>query len=389
MLRAASVVVLAAASLAGKHHDTVRRRLSEFPACGVKLHLQESTRHSGRGLEDVYCATSSTLEFVLDKDEVPVYIGVGCCNGAGVCNRYAGATGSDESCFAGMYDNTNNVLGNPKTWDQAVELCHNEGKELCAAPLSNGICRLVGCNYDNIYQWSTTECEPGDANYQEECVSFVHVDQEMYYDDARAYCRANYHDLASIHSASENAEVDALCPGRCWIGGSDAARESTWTWSDGTAWDYENWDSGQPNNWWATNGEDLLEMYSDGTWNDNDDSMRTFVCSTPARTAQMFTFQEGRCYPQSEASYISTGGTIETRISETGTPQECYDYCADNTYGGSALMGVDLRPTGGLSYSGQACMCNRPSVKADERRAQHSICAQAKSPGMTITMSMA
>ena len=98
-----------------------RRRLSEFPACGVKLHLQESTRHSGRGLEDVYCATSPTLEFVLDKDEVPVYIGVGCCSpawdaDAGVCHRYAG-TNDGDGCFAGWYDDTNNVLGNPKTWE--------------------------------------------------------------------------------------------------------------------------------------------------------------------------------------------------------------------------------------------------------------------------------
>merc|ERR1712091_404531 len=111
---------------------TGRRRLSEFPACGVRLYLQES----GRGLENVYCATSPTLEYVLDKDEVPVYIGVGCCEpawhaDAGMCHRYAG-TNDDDGCFAGWYDETHNFLGNPKTWDQAVELCDDEGKELCA-----------------------------------------------------------------------------------------------------------------------------------------------------------------------------------------------------------------------------------------------------------------
>ena len=91
---------------------------------------------SGRGLEDVYCATSPTLEYVLDEDEMPVYIGVGCCEpawhaDAGVCHRYAG-TNDDDGCFAGWYDETHNVLGNPKTWDQAVALCDDEGKELCA-----------------------------------------------------------------------------------------------------------------------------------------------------------------------------------------------------------------------------------------------------------------
>ena len=100
-----------------------------FPACGVKLHLQHPSHASmsGRGLEDVYCATSPTLEYVLDEDEMPVYIGVGCCEpawhaDAGMCHRYAG-TNDDDGCFAGWYDETHNVLGNPKTWDQAVDLC--------------------------------------------------------------------------------------------------------------------------------------------------------------------------------------------------------------------------------------------------------------------------
>ena len=151
-----------------------RRRLSEFPACGVKLYLQNPSNEplSGRGLEDVYCATSSTLEFVLDKDQVPVYIGVGCCTDAGVCHRWVGAN-NNAGCFAGYYDSATNVLPRPKTWNQAVELCHNDGKELCAAPLSYGIGDGKGCSYDRLYQWSTTECEPGDANYQEECETYA------------------------------------------------------------------------------------------------------------------------------------------------------------------------------------------------------------------------
>ena len=44
-----------------------RRRLSEFPACGVKVHLQYPPYVSGRGLDNVYCATSPTLEFVPDE----------------------------------------------------------------------------------------------------------------------------------------------------------------------------------------------------------------------------------------------------------------------------------------------------------------------------------
>ena len=108
------------------------------------------------------------MEFVPDQNGDPVYIGVGCCTDTDVCHRWVGAS-NNAGCFAGYYDHATNVLPDPKTWDQAVELCHNEGKELCAAPLSDGICHGVGCWYNVLYQWSTTECEPGDANYREGC----------------------------------------------------------------------------------------------------------------------------------------------------------------------------------------------------------------------------
>ena len=187
-----------------------RRRLSEFPACGVKLHLQYPYYVSGRGLEDVYCATSPTLEFVPDANGVPVYIGVGCCNNAGVCHRTYdnNANWDNANCFAGTYSPGANVLGNPKTWHQAVVLCDNEGRELCAAPLTTGICNNKGCNYDYLYQWSTTECEPGDANYQEECESTTTAQVVWYqggvnmdYNGMKASC------------GEELCTYDQLCPG--------------------------------------------------------------------------------------------------------------------------------------------------------------------------------
>ena len=80
--------------------------------------------------------------------------------------------------------------------------------------------------------------------------------------------------------------------------------------------------------------------------------------STTAGTS--FTFQAGRCYPQSEAPVINTAGLMSSTLRRTGTPQECYDYCTGNS--GFNIMGLDLRPTGG-----QDCQCNHPSVKFRER----------------------
>ena len=64
-----------------------------------------------------------------------------------------------------------------------------------------------------------------------------------------------------------------------------------------------------------------------------------------------FTFQAGRCYPQSEAPVINTAGLMSDTLRRTGTPQECYDYCTGSNSGFS-IMGLDLRPTGG-----QDCTC--------------------------------
>ena len=77
-------------------------------------------------------------------------------------------------------------------------------------------------------------------------------------------------------------------------------------------------------------------------------------------TTGSFTFQAGRCYPQSEAPVVNTAGLMSSTLRRTGTPQECYDYCTGNS--GFNIMGLDLRPTGG-----QDCQCNHPSVKFRER----------------------
>jgi Lectin C-type domain len=89
----------------------------------------------------------------------------------------------------------------------------------------------------------------------------------------RAACQSLGGDLASIHSAAENAAVWAIVSqrgGQAWIGGNDAVGEGTWRWSDGTPWDYSNWWPNQPDN---AGNEDCVEMNDDLTpadprWND-------------------------------------------------------------------------------------------------------------------------
>ena len=82
-----------------------------------------------------------------------------------------------------------------------------------------------------------------------------------------------------MHSRAENEFLSQLGRGaRLWLGGK-RTRDLTFTWSDGSVWDYENWDRGEPNNYFQD--EDCTELYTQGaTWNDDHCSLFTspFVC---------------------------------------------------------------------------------------------------------------
>ncbi len=90
--------------------------------------------------------------------------------------------------------------------------------------------------------------------------------------------------LTTITSKAENDFLGLnFSTGNVWIGGSDSEVENEWRWmtgpeagtlfwrgrSDGTAYGYESWGSGEPNN--ANNEEHCLELREDGNWNDVSD----------------------------------------------------------------------------------------------------------------------
>jgi hypothetical protein len=68
--------------------------------------------------------------------------------------------------------------------------------------------------------------------------------------DARNRCVRAGGDLASIHSARQNADVLDATRGSSvvWIGLTDSQTEGEWRWSDGTAFNFHNWNPGEPNN---------------------------------------------------------------------------------------------------------------------------------------------
>lgn len=107
--------------------------------------------------------------------------------------------------------------------------------------------------------------------------------------DMNALTVGQSYDLVSLSSAGEEAFVSALVPGYtipgwtqeedfaryAWTGLNDVDREGTFTWTDGSLFDYAHWAGGEPNNSFGFEGyfsdEDAVVLnwlnVGDG-WND-------------------------------------------------------------------------------------------------------------------------
>jgi len=113
------------------------------------------------------------------------------------------------------------------------------------------------------------------------------MNDALSWSDANAACLAAGLQLASVHSAAQNALLLTAAAGNAvWIGGTDAASEHTWVWSpSNTPLSYTNWYSGEPNNAYS-GGEDCLEfnyrgsdIAASGKWNDwGCSGKRKYVC---------------------------------------------------------------------------------------------------------------
>nr|XP_046236153.1 galactose-specific lectin nattectin [Scatophagus argus] len=89
-------------------------------------------------------------------------------------------------------------------------------------------------------------CPYGWSRYGEHC--FMFIDSEKTWIEAEGYCLFEGGNLASIHSQEENHFIQALTRGdthdfpETWIGGHDAIHQCFWMWTDGSKFDYDNWE---------------------------------------------------------------------------------------------------------------------------------------------------
>jgi hypothetical protein len=97
---------------------------------------------------------------------------------------------------------------------------------------------------DATYRLEATTAEDPQANY------FWFAGPATW-SEARQRCFNEEMELASIHSAAENAAASAVIQANgglsTWIGLNDQAQAGLYTWSDGTNYDYNGWMPGEPN----------------------------------------------------------------------------------------------------------------------------------------------
>ena len=144
---------------------------------------------------------------------------------------------------------------------------------------------LWGSDQGSVPAWEG-DCDEdaGFESYGDRC--YYPVSSSTNWPNARATCAAAGGYLATATDASENSFLNGL-HSRPHLGGCDGDVEGTWTWITGETWDYEAWGGSEPNDF--TTGEDCLELYSTGTWNDiwcdSNPYTAGFVCEFGPATA--------------------------------------------------------------------------------------------------------
>ena len=120
--------------------------------------------------------------------------------------------------------------------------------------------------------------------------SYYVIETPTVWENAERFCEQMGGHLAVISSPLVEAQIRNLLEKASgngyWIGATDKEQEGEWLWVTGEPMDYANWCDSNPDDYDSENGgEDYLEIYRDGGWNDNDaEEMLGFIMEFSSET---------------------------------------------------------------------------------------------------------
>lgn len=254
-----------------------------------------------------------------DSGQVAVYAVPSCSTTAiAVCGVGFSpkTTLTSTPCADGVCTTTGCCTVNPVC---SAGVCTAAGFSL-VTPLSIAPCKLATC--------STSECCIVTCAYLYDLVPGV-----LSWTAAAARARRGY--LADITSAEENAFVCALKEGgSVWLGMNDDASDGNWVFTNGplngtAVGPYENWLSGEPNNFGGQEG--YGEMQVECTWND--------VANISPTDIQGFVVQYGRIVGEGACPVVYATGAPVQCAGRFCTVSEC---CVQNRFIGMPLGLADF-----------------------------------------------
>ena len=198
----------------------------------------------------------------------------------------------------------------------------------------SGDCVLENGGY--ICEWSSEIFVGYDVDSEGRVVFQGHtyqvIDQSLTWEEAKQACAQRGGHLATITSEMEQEAVAyAISSGTkeaYWLGGTDEMMEGHWKWITGENWSYDNWASGNPDNYQSENFLGILRTSQSWannsgaayTWNDfsnRDATMMGYVCEMEASEAGKFTDVSSTDYFAPYVSWavengITTGTSVTT-----------------------------------------------------------------------------
>ncbi|XP_072923096.1 C-type lectin mannose-binding isoform-like [Hemitrygon akajei] len=149
------------------------------------------------------------------------------------------------------------------------------GKTICLE-VQQPLCKPQDCDEGWLYFPSLNSC-------------YRNINIKKTWQEAEEFCNQlpHYGNLASVTSPKHNTFISSIILAMdaskpwTWIGLNDIWKEGTFTWSDGSSYNYQNWSQGEPND---RNNEDCVHiLYGStgyGCWNDLPcDKKLGFVCA--------------------------------------------------------------------------------------------------------------